>query len=163
MRLVIKNKWFSLKGSSFVKDEQGNDVMKVEGKFWTMTRKKYIEDLDGNVIYIVRNKFWKFIHYQAYIMDKNENIISHVVRKAFSFHDHYDLMSPYGMIVFRGNILGYDYHIYLNDEEVGHVGRHFSLRDSFVLDLDDDQDPMFFVALLIAMDNITDEIQENSY
>ena len=162
MRLIIKNKWISLKGSSFVKDEQGNDVMKVEGKFFTWTRKKFIKDLEGNTAYVVRNKFWKFIHYQAYIMDKDENIISHVVRKAFSLHDHYDLDSPYGKIVFRGNILGYDYHIYLNDEEVGHVGRHFSLRDSFVLDLKDGLDEKFFVALLIAMDNITDEMNESA-
>lgn len=161
MRLVIKNKWFSLKGSSFVKDEQGNDVLIVEGKFWTVTHKKFVKDLNGNVIYVVRNKYWKFIHYQAFIMDKNEKIISRVVRKAFSLHDHYDLMSPYGKIVLRGNILGYDYHIYLNDEEVGHVGRHFSMRDSFVLDLKDGLDEKFFVALLIAMDNITDEMSEN--
>ena len=63
MRLVIKNKWISLKGSSTVKDEQGNDVLKVEGKFWTVTHKKFIKDLEGNVHYVVRNKFWKFIHY----------------------------------------------------------------------------------------------------
>ena len=88
MRLIIKNKWISLKGSSFVKDEKGNDVLQVEGKFWTVTRKKYVKDLDGNIVYIVRNKYWKFIHYQAFIMDKNEKIISHVVRKAFSLHDH---------------------------------------------------------------------------
>lgn len=161
MRLVVKNKWISLKGSSFVKDEQGNDVLKVEGKFWTVTHKKFVKDLN-NICYIVRNKFWKFIHYQAYIMDKDENIVAHVVRKAFSLHDHYDLMSPYGKIVLRGNILGYDYHIYLNDEEVGHVGRHFSLRDSFVLDLKDGLDYKFFIALLIAMDNITDEMNESA-
>ena len=161
MRLIIKNKWISLKGSSFVKDEKGNDVLQVEGKFWTVTRKKYIKDLDGNIVYIVRNKYWKFIHYQAFIMDKNEKIISHVVRKAFSLHDHYDLMSPYGKVVLRGNILGYDYHIFLNDVEVGHVARNISLRDSFILDLKDGLDEKYFVALLIAMDNITDEMSNN--
>ena len=162
MRLIVRNKWVSFKGSSYVKDEQGNDVMIVEGKFWTMTAKKFIKDLNGNVVYIVRNKFWKFIHYQAFIMDKDENIISHVVRKAFSLHDHYDLDSPYGKIVFRGNFFGYDYHIYLNNEEVGHVSRKISLRDSFILDLKDGLDEKYFVALLIAMDNITDEMNSNS-
>ena len=54
-------------------------------------------------------------------MDKDEKVVAHVVRKAFSLHDHYDLMSPYGKIVFRGNILGYDYHIYLNDDEYSRV------------------------------------------
>jgi uncharacterized protein YxjI len=137
--------------------------MEVEGKFWTLTYKKFIKDLNGNIVYIVRNKFWKFITYQAYIMDKDEKILAHVKRKAFSLHDHYSLVTEDGReIILRGNILGYDYHIYVDGKEVGHVARRISLRDSYVLDLDDDQDPMFFVALLIAMDNITDEMQNSA-
>ena len=163
MQLIIRNKWLSLKGSSYVKDVNGNDVMQVQGKFWTLTYKKFIKDLQGNIKYIVRNKFWKLFSYQAFIMDKDEKIIAHVKRKAFSLHDHYSLKLENGdEIILRGNILGYDYHISKNGKEVGHVSRKISLRDSFVLDLDDDQDPMFFVALLIAMDNITDEMANDA-
>ena len=163
MQLIVRNKWVSFKGSSYVKDVNGKDVMQVEGKFWTLTYKKFIKDLDGNVVYIVRNKFWKLFAYQAYIMDKNEKIIAHVKRKVFSLHDHYSLKTEDGReIILRGNILGYDYHITVDGKEVGHVSRKISLRDSFVLDLDDDQDPMFFVALLIAMDNITDEMANDA-
>ncbi len=162
MQLIIRNKWISLKGSSYVRDVNGKDVMRVRGKFWTFTRKKFIEDMDGNVHYIVRNKFWKLIRYSAFIMDKDEKVLSHVKRKIFSLHDSYKLESPYGDITFRGNILGYDYHICLNGKEIGHVSRKISLRDSFILDLDDDQDAMFFVALLIAMDNITDEMNADA-
>ena len=162
MKLIVRNKWISLRGSSYVRDEAGNDVMKVRGKFWTFTRKKFIEDLDGNVVYIVRNKFWKLFRYSAFIMDKDQKVLSHVKRKIFSLHDSYKLESPYGDITFRGNILGFDYHICLNGEEVGHVSRKISLRDSFVLDLKDGLDEKFFVALLIAMDNITDEMAQDS-
>ena len=162
MQLVIRNKWVSLRGSSYVKDIDGNDVLRVRGKFWTFTRKKFIEDMDGNVVYVVRNKFWKLFRYSAFIMDKDEKIISTVRRKVFSLHDSYKLDSPFGEITFIGNILGYDYHIRLNGEEVGHVSRKISLRDSFVLDLKDGLDEKFFVALLIAMDNITDEMNSDA-
>lgn len=162
MQLIVRNKWISLSGSSYVKDINGKDVMIVDGKFWSLTAKKYVKDLKGNTVYIVRNKFFKLFQYQAYILDKNENEVAHIKRKVFSLHDHYSLDSKWGKIVLRGNILGFDYHIYLNDKEIGHVSRKISLRDSFVLDLDDNQDPMFFVALLIAMDNITDE-RNNDY
>ena len=58
----------------------------------------------------------------------------------------------------RGNFFGFDYHIYLNDVEVGHVSRKISLRDSFVLTLNDDvKDVPFYIALVIAVDNITDQ------
>ena len=163
MQLIVKNKWFSFRGSSYVRDVNGNDVMKVQGKFWTVTYKKFIKDLNDNVVYIVRNKFWKLFAYQAYVMDKDGKVLARVRRKVFSLHDHYSLTTEDGReIILRGNILGFDYHITVDGKEVGHVSRRFSLRDSFVLDLDDDQDPMFFVALLIAIDNITDERQNNS-
>ena len=160
MQLIVRNKWVSLRGSSYVKDVKGNDVMKVKGKFWTFTHKKFVQTLDGETVYIVRNKFWTLFAYQAYIMDKNEKVLAHIRRKVFSLHDHYTVKTSLGEITMRGNILGYDYHIYLNNKEVGHVSRKISLRDSFVLDLDDDQDEKFFVALLIAIDNITDEMAE---
>lgn len=161
MQLQIKNKYFSLGGSSLVRDMQGNDVLKVKGKFFTVTQKKFIEDLQGNVHYIVRNKFWRFIGYSAFICDKKGEIICRVKRKVLSLHDSYKLQSPFGEITFRGNILGFDYHIYLNDEEIGHVARKIDFRDSFVLDLKDGYDEKFFVALVIAMDNITDRKDSN--
>lgn len=162
MELQIQNKWISIHGHSYVKDMEGKEVMKVRGKFWTFTKKKYIEDLEGNVHYVVRNKFWKLIAYSAFIMDKDENKLCKVRRKVFSLHDHYDIPTDKGKITIRGNILGFDYKILLNDKEIGHVARKISLRDSFVLTLDDDQDAMFFVALVIAIDNITDERNESA-
>ena len=162
MQLIVRNKWVSLRGSSYVKDIDGNDVLKVQGKFWTFTKKKYVMDLNGDIHYVVRNKFWTLFRYSAFIMDKDENIICVIKRKIFSLHDTYNIDSPYGEIQIRGNILGFDYHISLNGQEVGHVSRKISLRDSFVLDLKDGLDEKFFVALLIAIDNITDEMAQSS-
>ena len=50
----------------------------------------------------------------------------------------------------------------MNGEEVGHIARKFSLRDSFVLTIDDKYDPKLFVAFVIAIDNITDRREENN-
>ena len=57
MRVAIRNKWISLRGSSVVRDENEKDVMIVKGKFFTFTRKKFVQDLEGKTKYIVRNKF----------------------------------------------------------------------------------------------------------
>ena len=89
MQLIIRNKWVSLKGSSYVTDVNGKEVMKVRGKFWTLTYKKFIEDLDGNVRYIVRNKF--------------ENLLptkhSLWIRMAKSSHELKEKYSPYMTII----------------------------------------------------------------
>ena len=66
--LAIRNKWISLKGSSYVCDLEGNNVLQVEGKFFTVTSKKFIKTLDGQVKYIVRNKFWRLFQYKAFVL-----------------------------------------------------------------------------------------------
>lgn len=165
LRLNVRNKWLSLRGGSYVTDKDENNYLYVKGKFWTVTHKKFVQDLDGNLLYMVRNKFWKFITYYAMIFDKEGKEIARLRKKVFTLHDHFDVgNTPYGPMVIRGNILGYDYHVYLNDQEIGHIGRHISLRDSFFIDIDETKiDPAFMVALVIAVDNITDERSEQSY
>lgn len=156
MELLIRNKWISLGGSSTVKDINENDVFFVKGKFFSFTSKKFLEDLEHNTKYIIRNKFWRLFQRKAFVQNANGEIIATVRRKIFSLHDHYFITSSLGDLQIRGNIFQYNYQIMLNDKEIGHIARRVSLRDSFVLTLDDEYDPATFVALVIAIDNITD-------
>ena len=163
MNVSIRNKWISFRGSSTVKDLNEKDVLIVEGRFFSFTRKKFIKDLNGNTLYIVRNKFWSWFGRKAFVMNDKEEVIATVRRKIFSLHDHYFIESEsYPNLEIRGNILLFDYQITSNGKQIGHVSRKISLRDSYVLTLDDDQDLNFFVALVIAIDNITDRRRENS-
>ena len=49
-----------------------------------------------------------------------------------------------------------------NGKQIGHVSRKISLRDSFVLDASDEYEPEFLVALVIAIDNISDRRRAES-
>ena len=132
MELAIRNKWISFRGSSVVKDLNEKDVLKVKGKFWRLFR------------------------YSAFVLNANGEKVCTIRRKIFSLHDHYFVESSLGDIQIRGNILQFNYQILFNGEEVGHIARKISLRDSFVLTIDDKFDMYTFVALVIAIDNISD-------
>ena len=162
MELAIKNKWVSLGGSSVVQDTAGNDVMKVKGKIFSFTRKKFLTDLNDNVKYIIRNKFWRLFTYRAFVLDPQENVKAELRRKIFSLHDRYFVTSDLGEMEIIGNIFQFNYRIMLNGQEIGHVARKVSLRDSFVLTVNDDVDAEFMVALVIAIDNITDRKDNNA-
>jgi len=163
MELCIRNKWISLRGSSEIKDVDGNNKFKVRGKFWTFTRKKFINDLDDKNLYIVRNKFWTFFVHKAFVINPDNTIAATIRRKFFSVHDRYFIDCKYGKVEITGNILGFNYHILLDGKEIGHVARRISLRDSFVLTIDDNvEDIPFFLALVIAIDNITDQRRAES-
>lgn len=158
MRLIIRNKWISFKGSSEVRDENDTrDVMKVVGRFFSITQKKFIEDLNGNVHYMVRNKFWRLFSRKALIYDANKNLVAVVRRKIFSVHDRYFVENcKIGNMEIMGNILQYNYEISLNGQRVGHISRRVSLRDSFVLEFSNNLEPELMVAFVIAIDLITD-------
>ena len=156
MILNIRNKWFSLGGSSVVKDENEKDVLKVKGKVFSWRRRKYVMDLDEKVMYEVRNRFWNFFRHACYVFDASGNKVATLTTRFWTLADHYDIDCSLGKLVIRGNILGFNYRISLNGKEIGHVARKISLRDSFTLTVDDDQDVYFFVALVIAIDNIVD-------
>ncbi len=158
----IRNKWISLRGGSTVKDMDERDVFYVKGKFWTFTRKKFVQDMQGNLLYTVRNKFWTFFVRKALIYDKDGNIIARIRKKFWSVHDRYFIDSSLGQLEITGNILCFNYHINLNGREIGHVARRVSLRDSFVLSLEDGYELPFFVAFVIAIDNITDQRQQDA-
>ena len=153
----IRNKWISLRGGSTVKDMNEDDVYYVKGKFWTVTRKKFVQDMDGNLLYTVRNKFWAIFVKKAMVYDKDGNQVAFIRKKFWSVHDRYFIQCNLGDLEITGNILGFNYHIILNGKEIGHVARKISLRDSFVLTLEDGYDLPFFVAFVIAIDNIPDQ------
>ena len=156
MQLAIKNHWISLGGSSSVQDMNGNDVLKVEGAIFTFTQKKFLKTLEGRQLYTIRNKLFSFLGRTAFVLDEGNNVVATVRKKLISLHDKYFVESSIGQMEIIGNILGYDYHIIVDGKEVGHIARKISLRDSFVLDIDDSFDHRFFVALVIAIDNVTD-------
>ena len=156
MELAIRNKWISLRGSSVVKDLEEKDVLKVQGKFWTVTRKKFVQTLEGETKFIVRNRFWHFFVWRALICNPEKKIVATIRRKVFSFHDRYFIHSDFGNFEIKGNILLFNYQILKDGKEIGHVARKISMRDSYVLTIDDAEDYYFFVALVIAIDNISD-------
>ena len=162
MQVSIRNNWISLRGSSKVKDMEERDVLNVKGKFWTFTRKKFVQDLNGNTLYVVRNKFWKLFAKKALVYNADGELVAKIRRKIFSVHDRYFITSSLGDLEIRGNILLFDYHIILNGKEIGHIARRISVRDSYVLTLDDDQNLAFFVAFVIAIDNISDERRQEA-
>ena len=161
MELLIRNKWVSFSGSSSVKDINENDKFFVQGQAFSLSRKKYVQSLEHKDLYMVRNKIFYFFEKKALVYNNKEEIVARVKRKFFSLHDHYHIESSLGDLQIRGNIFEFNYSITLNGKEVGHIARRVSVRDSFVLTLDDDLEAAFFVALVIAIDLITDRKQQS--
>ena len=156
MRVTIKNKFFSMGGSSSVKDEAGNDVFFVKGKVFSPTHVKWICDKNKNKLYKVRNKWFNFMSHKAFVYE-GKTKIAQVKRPAFSVKKY--LVEGYkDQIVIDGDFFSPHSTIMRNGVPIGTITREFTIvNDTFTLEASESDMP-FMVALVIAIDNIVDDI-----
>ena len=161
MKIIVKNKWVSWGGSSKVEDTKGNLLYNVKGKVFSWHKKKTLMDLNGNVLYRIRNKWPTFLLHSAYVCDPDGNKICKV-KANISFKHAYIVEETTENIQINGHPLT-GMQVARNGQYIGTITKEFwSLRDYFVLDFLDGQDPSFLIALCIAIDNINDKAQRQA-
>lgn len=164
MELYIKNKIFSLRGSSTVNDENGNPHYFVKGKVFSLRRKKQVQNAEGKLLYGVQNRFFNLFLHAAYITDANGQKILRVRRKFSLVHRSFTV-EGFGGDQYRidGDFFGFDFLIYRNNLPVGGVHKKFfALTDQYILNADKAEDMAFLVALVVAIDNIKDKEQQDA-
>lgn len=156
MKVVIKNKFFSLGGSSSVKNEKGEDVFFVKGRFLSPTRVKWVCDKEKNKLYKVRNKWFNFFVYKAYVYEGKTKIAR--VRHPIFSGSKFVVEGYKDEILIDGDFFGFKCSIIRNGKAVGTISRELSVvNDTFTLEADEADMP-FMIALVIAIDNIVDKI-----
>ncbi len=156
--LVIKNKMFSIKGSSTVKDENEVDRFTVKGAVFSLRRKKSLYDMDGNLLYVVKNKLIRWFMNSCYIYDADGHKIARIKQKFKLFKKEFTLKGYADEIEIKGDFIQHCLEIFKNGEKIGEVGKKFvSLVDRFRLDCYKEEDAALLVALVIAIDNINDK------
>lgn len=158
MKVIIKNKFFSLGGSSGVKDENDKDVFIVKGRVFSINKVKWICDLDGNKLYRVRNKWFNIINQKAFVFDGNKNKLA-VVKHPFLSPKKFVLEGFEDEITIDGDFFSLLSSITKNGEVVGTIRRNITIvNDAFTLEANE-KDMPFMIALVIAIDNICDKIR----
>ena len=138
-------------------NENKEPVYNVKGKWLSFTRKKRICDLDGNVLYTVRNKWFNWFVHSAYIYDANKNKIAKVKDKWFNVKREYIIEGYESEISIQGNFFSLTSEIIRNNEVIGTIRRQITfIQDAFEVEASEEDMP-FVIALVIAIDNITDK------
>lgn len=157
MKVYIKNKFWSIGGGSSVVNENKEDVFKVKGRAFSITRVKYVCDLEGNRLFKIRNRWFNWFIHKAYIYDANKHKIATVKDKWFNVNQEYFVMGYKDEIKIQGKFFGLTTQILKNGEVIGTIRRQITfINDAFELEANE-QDMPFLIALVIAIDNITDK------
>lgn len=156
MKVYIKNKFWSIGGGSSVLDENKNPVFQVKGRPISITRVKYVCDKEGKRLYKIRNRWFNWFIHKAYIYDADKNKIATVKDRWFNVKQEYFVMGYKDEIKIEGKFFGLSTKILKNGEVIGTIRRQITfILDAFELDANEEDLP-FLIALVIAIDNITD-------
>jgi uncharacterized protein YxjI len=85
------------------------------------------------------------------------------VRHAGIFGDKYDIESAFGGLQARGRFDGGDYTVSRGGAPVARMVRKFSLREKFAVDIADDENQAFLLAIVLAIEAIHDERRQREH
>lgn len=85
------------------------------------------------------------------------------VRHAGIFGDRYDIESAFGILNARGHFAGGDYTVSRDGMQLARMVRQFSLREKFAVDVADNENQVFLLALVLAIEAIHDERREQEH
>ena len=162
MRLNIINKFLSPTGSSKVLDDEGKKVYKVKGVFLSPRKTKKICDLEGHKLFVVKNQFFSWLRHVAYIFNADGEKIGTIKKKKLSVTSRFETEDFEDDIKITGKFLHVNLDVTKDDKHVATIIRRFSfIVDKFELQTDDVENLPFYVAIVIALDNIADKREKD--
>lgn len=159
MRLQIKNKFLSWGGASKVTDVNKKEVYKVKGKVFTFTKKKKMYDMEGNLLYVIRNKYWTVRERKVLIFDADGELVATVKKDKWDIGHSYDIIDTEDDMSIDGRFLDPVSYVKKNGKTVASITRDIAFTDTFILETEE-KNIAFYVALVIAFDNMKDMLRE---
>jgi uncharacterized protein YxjI len=154
MQYVMSSKW-SLMPRFEITDGSGAPQFEARGHFGSQIT---LHDNYGQEVADIRKHMFSDTH-EVYVGGQQ----AAQVRHAGIFGDKYDIESAYGIIAARGHFAGGDYSLSRGDVPVARMVRQFSLREKFAVDVSDDENQVFFLAVVLAIEAIHEERNQQAH
>jgi uncharacterized protein YxjI len=154
MEYVMSSKW-SLMERFEITDSYGTPQFEARGHFGSQIT---LHDTSGGVVADIRKHVFTDTH-EVYVAGQQVAQVRH----AGFLGDHYNIESAYGMLTARGHFNGGNYTLDDGGVPVAALQRQFSLREKFAIDIADGQNPVFLLALMLAIEAIHAERNEQEH
>jgi uncharacterized protein YxjI len=153
MEYVISSRW-SLMERFEITDRSGTPQFEARGHLGSRIS---LLDSSGQEVADIRKHMLTDTH-EVYVGGQQ----TAQVRHAGIFGDKYDIQSAYGNLSARGHFDGGDYTVSRGEIPVARMVRQFSLREKFAVDVADDENHVFLLALVLAIEAIHDERRQGN-
>jgi uncharacterized protein YxjI len=155
--LWVNQELFSLRGTYWVEDEQGNQVYQVVGSFMQVPKEFYVCDTAGNHLATVTHKVVSLLP-QFFVSIGGSDVA--IIRKKLSFiHPKYEIegVNSASLLQVQGNVWDLSYQILWDGVQIGEVNKKWvSVRDRYMVQISDDRFELLVIALVLAIDYVKD-------
>lgn len=156
MKLVLKEKAFSLKERFNVTDEAERTLYTVEGKLFSWGHQLDITDVSGTHAAHIRQKVLTLLPRYFIACDGMEEM--ELKGHLNIIHPHYTLETSDGDWEVRGDFLQHEYTIKKGEEEIAAVTKKwFTWGDTYLLDVAEGKNAVPALAVMIALDCIAED------
>ena len=153
MKLYIKEKVFSWGDKFTVKDAYGEDKYIVEGEVFTFGKKLHVYDRAGREVAFIKQEVWSFLP-RYYVFCGDRQIAE--IKKEFTFLFPRYTIEGLGWEI-DGSFMAHDYQITKRDRKIVTISKEWmTWGDSYELDIADPADELVALAVVIAIDCVTE-------
>jgi uncharacterized protein YxjI len=153
MEYVMSSRW-SLMEHFEITDSSGAPQFEARGHLGSQIT---LHDNQGQVVADIRKHVFSDTH-EVYLNGQRMAQVRH----AGIFGDRYDIDSGFGLLTARGHFGGGDYTVSRDGTPVASMVRQFSLREKFAVEIADNENQAFLLALVLAIEAIHDERRDRA-
>ena len=158
MKLIIKEKAFTILDQYDIKDEDDNVVYRVKGKI-DITKRLDIYDAEGECVGKIREKMVKLIpHYKIYMGDECIGSITKDIFKLIK--DKYSF--EYNNWKIKGDLINFNYDIKAGTKKVAEISRKAIriITPTYIIDVENKKDVLPAVLVAVAIFAMQDDSQK---
>ena len=155
-RYRMREKLLSIGDDSWIENEQGDRVFKVNGKALRVRDTLILETPSGDELYSIQKKL---LHIRDTMQIERGGATVATVKKALvtPLRDRYSVEVEGGPdLQAKGNIVDHEYKIEKDGETVAEVSkRWFRIRDTYGIEIDPGQQDALILAVTVCIDQMT--------
>jgi uncharacterized protein YxjI len=153
MRYLMRKRLFAIGDDYWIEDEQGRPVFKVDGKVLRLRKTFVLEDADGAEVATIRKQLVALR--ETMVVERGGQVVARVRKALFApFRQRFDVdLDGTADLVIQGNITDHEYEVTRDGDRVAEISkRWFRVRDTYAVDVGQDQDVGLVLALTVAVD-----------
>ncbi len=154
MRFQMKEKLLSIGDDSWIEDDRGERVYKVDGKALRIRETFVLEDRDGNEVAKIQER--KLTVRDTMKIERGGDTVATVHKALVGFRDRFRVEVEDGEdLKIHGNIVDHEYKIERDGDTIAEVSKKwFRIRDTYGVDINDGEDEPLMLALTVALDEM---------